>query len=132
MTLPQVNRDAELAIQRKNTEWFIAWNPYPVILIPQVKTKTGTGTEITDGIPRAEQTMRLIPQNEVTPPTTKNNGVTLNGVERVITHVLLGLYDAVLAVGDHWRDGDGFYYEVLFVGRNGYESKGLIEQHGNK
>lgn len=131
MTLPQVNREAELKLQRKNTEWFIAWNPYPVVLVPKVKVKSGTGTKVTDGTPRVEQTMRLIPQSETTPPITSTNGVNLAGTERVITHVLLGLFDAVMQVGDHWRDENNFYYEVLFVARNGYETKGLIEQHGN-
>lgn len=126
MTLPSVNREAELKLQQKNTEWFIAWNPYPVVLIPKVKVKSGTGTQITDGPPRAEQTMRLIPQFETSTPFELDDGT-----ERIITHVLLGQFDAVMAVGDHWRDSDGLYYEVLSILRNGYEIKGLIEQHGN-
>lgn len=121
----QVNRTAELAMHRKNTEWFIAWNPTDLVLIPKVKVKAGTGTKVTDGTARAVQRMRLIPQAETTPPFT-----TPDGVERVVSYVLLGLWGCVMAIGDHWRDVNGFYHEVLDITSNGYEVKGLVEKHG--
>lgn len=131
MTQPrmiEVNREAELAIHRKNTEWFIAWNPIDLVLIPEVKVRSGTGTKITDGPPRPVQRMRLIPQTETTPPT-----IIEDGVERVISFVLLGLHDAQMGVGDHWTDDAGNFYRVVYVNDyNGYEVKGLIEAHGNK
>lgn len=130
MTTPPVDRSAELAVHRKNTEWFIAWNPIDLVLIPKVRTKTGSGSVIEDGPPRPVQRMRLIPQSETTPPTIIDSGT---GQERVISFVLLGTYDAQMDVGDHWTDDAGNYYEVINVNDyNGYEVKGLIEAHGNK
>lgn len=122
-----VMRDFELAIQRRATRWFIAWQPYDVILVPKVKVKSGSGTKETDGTPRPVQRMRLIPQAETQPPTPLNNG----GVERVADFVLLGEYDCEMQIGDHWRDSLGFLYEIFDVtATNGYEVKGLVEKHG--
>ena len=124
--IPAVFRDAELAIHRQNTDWFIGWNPTDITLIPSIKTKTGSGTKITDGTPRLVQTFRLIPQSETTPPTFIEDGV-----ERVVSFVLLGSWNCTMAPGDHWRDVVGELYTVLSVATfNGYEVKGLIEKHG--
>jgi hypothetical protein len=126
---PVVDRETELVVQRKNTEWFIAWHPMDITLIPRIRVKSGTGSKYVDGSPRRVQRMRLIPQNETTRPL-----FTDEGKERVITHTLLGLWDADVAVGDHWTDLDGATYEVLDVATppNGYETKAMIEQHGNR
>jgi len=79
-----------------------------------------------DGTPRISQTFRLIPQSETTPPTFVDNGV-----ERVVSFVLLGQWTATVGVGDHWQDVIGDYFEVLSVATsNGYEVKALIEKHG--
>lgn len=125
---PVVNRVGELALHRKNTEWFIAWNPYEVILIPRIRQKTGSGSKFIDGSPRLTQTMRLIPQSETTQPLA-----TDEGIERLITHVLLGRWDADMAVGDHWTDMAGIRFEIINISTpNGYETKALIEAHGNR
>jgi hypothetical protein len=122
---PVVAREVELEIHRRNTEWFIAWNPYPVTLIPLVRQKSGSGSKWVDGSPRVIQTMRLIPQAETTPPLS-----TTDGKERSITHVLLGRWDADMAIGDHWTDTVGSTFEVIDISTpNGYEVKGLIEEH---
>lgn len=122
---PVVARELELAIHRRNTEWFIAWNPYQVTLIPRVRQKTGSGSRWVDDSPRLTQIMRLIPQSETTPPVT-----TADGKVRSITHVLLGRWDADMAIGDHWVDTVGSTFEVIDISTpNGYEVKGLIEEH---
>lgn len=124
VTTPPVARDTELAYQRRNTTWFIAWNPSNIDLIPTIKVKTGSGTKRTDGTPRATQVMRLIPQNETTTPFT-----TDDGSEHVVSYVLLAEWDCSMEIGDHWVDSNGSRYEVLDTTTNGYEVKGLIEQH---
>jgi hypothetical protein len=122
---PVVSRELELEAHRKNTEWFMAWNPYPVILIPRERVKTGSGSKWVDGEPRVVQTMRLIPQSETAAPLT-----TADGKVRSITHVLLGRWDADVAIGDHWTDTIGSTFEVIDVSTpNGYETKALIEMH---
>lgn len=121
-----VPRAAELVIQRKATDWFIAWNPSEIILIPKIKVKSGSGTKEEDGTPRGMQVFRLIPQAETTPPVPLNNG----GQERVIDYVLLGPWNADMQIGDHWRNTLGFLLEIFDVTSNGYEVKGLVEKHG--
>jgi hypothetical protein len=124
-TEPIVAREPELLIHRRNTEYFIAWNPYPVTLIPRERTKTASGSKWVDGSPRVVQTMRLIPQSETTPPLT-----TADGKVRSITHVLLGRWDADMAIGDHWIDTIGSTFEIVDMSTpNGYELKALIEEH---
>lgn len=122
---PVVQRELELEVQRRNTEWFIAWKPYDVILIPRERVKTGSGSKYIDGEPRVTQTMRLIPQSETTPPLT-----TPDGQVRSVTHVLLGRWDADMEIGDHWTDTIGSTFEILDISTpNGYEMKALIEMH---
>jgi hypothetical protein len=119
-------RQVELRFQRFNTKSFIAWHPTDIRLIPRTAVKTGSGTKWTDGPPRPLQRFRLIPQSETTPPFALEDGT-----ERVISFVLLGLFDAEMFVHDYWRDSMGFRYEILNVtAENGYETKGLIEKHG--
>ena len=123
--VPDVPRELELEAHRKNTEWFIAWNPYEVTLIPRTREKSGSGSRWVDGPPRVVQTMRLIPQSETTLPVT-----TADGKVRQITHVLLGRWDADMAIGDHWTDTVGSTFEVVDMSTpNGYEVKGLIQMH---
>lgn len=125
LTDPVVAREPELLIHRRNTEYFIAWNPYPVTLIPRERVKTSSGSKWVDGSPRVVQTMRLIPQSETTPPVT-----TADGKVRSITHVLLGRWDADMAIGDHWTDTIGSTFEIVDMSTpNGYELKALIEEH---
>jgi hypothetical protein len=125
---PTVARDLELQVQRYNTAWFIAWNPYPVTLIPRERVKTGSGSKWIDGEPRVVQTMRLIPQSETTPPVTTGDGVV-----RSVTHVLLGRFDADMEIGDHWTDTIGSTFEVIDISTpNGYEMKAMIEMHKNR
>lgn len=127
-TDPVVARAIELAIHRRNTEYFIAWNPYQVTLIPRVRQKTGSGSKWVDASPRVTQIMRLIPQSETTPPIT-----TADGKTRSITHVLLGRWDADVAIGDHWTDTGGSTFEVIDLSTpNGYEVKALIEMHKSR
>jgi hypothetical protein len=116
----------ELELQRQATRYFIAWQPYDVVLIPTIKVKSGTGSKRTDGPPRSVQRMRLIPQAETNPPTTMEDGV-----ERIADFVLLGEYDSVMMIGDHWRDSLGFLYEIFDVtATNGYEVKGMVQKRG--
>ena len=118
----------EININRKNTTYFIATNPYPVILIPTVKTKlTNGGHSTTDGPEKPQQICRLIPAQETTQPF-----FNAEGIDRQIDYVLLGRWDADFSIHDHWRDIQGFLYEIVDVQSNGYEIKGAVIKHGNR
>jgi hypothetical protein len=123
---PTVPRNLELQAQRRVTDWFIAWNPIDLELIPQVKVKTGSGSTWDEGPARPTQRMRLIPQAETTEPTRLTDGT-----ERIVDFVLLGSWNAEMEPNDYWLDTLGERYTVLSVSTfNGYEVKGLIEKHG--
>lgn len=122
-----VQRELELAYHRRTTDYFIAWNPIEIVLIPKVRVKSPSGSKEIDGTPKGLQRFRLIPQSETTPPV-----IIEDGVERVIDFVLLGSWNADMTIGDHWRDTLGFYHEILDVTTNGYEVKGMVQKHGGR
>lgn len=127
-TPPVVSLTNEIRINRKNTTYFIRCNPYPVVLIPRLRTKLGTGgTSWVEQSPRPSQIMRLIPAQETTQPSFIDEGK-----ERVIDFVLLGDWSAGMAINDQWRDTAGFLYEVVDIASNAYEIKGAVIKHGNR
>jgi hypothetical protein len=126
---PQINLTAELKAQRKNTSWFIAYDPIQVTLIPRTQTRTASGgTSFVDGEPRLPQIMRLIATT-----SDQKSTVTLDGKERQIDFVLLGQWDAEIEPYDYWRDEEGQRYEVVEIVSAGrlYERKGLVVLHGH-
>lgn len=128
-TTPQIDLTTELRVQRKNTSWYIAYDPIQVTLIPRTKTRTPSGgTAFADGIARLPQIMRLIPTTSDQKPT-----VTLDGKERLIDFTLMGQWDAEMEPYDYWRDGEGQRYEVVEIVSAGkaYERKGLVVLHGH-
>src|ERR1700742_1956592 len=102
-TTPQIDLSTELRVNRRNTEFYIAYDPVQIILIPRVKTRTASGgTTFSDGDARAPQVFRLIPTISDQKPT-----VTLDGKERLIDFTLMGQWDAEMEPYDYWRDGEG-------------------------
>src|SRR5690606_1872061 len=93
-------------------------------LIPTVMVDVNDNGSLqrTDGTPRDPQTFVLIPladPQQVTPATT--------GVARLADYVLLGVHTANVAVGDHWSDAAGNYFEVVSLGDGfGYQVKALV------
>jgi hypothetical protein len=56
---------------------------------------------------------------------------TEDGTERQVDFVLLGEWNAVIAVGDWWEDGLGNRWEVrALIPGNNYESRAVVEAHG--
>lgn len=124
------SRDIELRVNRRNTLAFIAANPSEIVLIPAVKVKTASGgTRIEDGTPRAPQTLRLIDQSG---PASSNPGVqsALDGKQRLVIFQLLGPYDAVIEVGDHWFIGTTRYEVTDVLPFNGYEIRAQVVKYG--
>lgn len=126
---PQIDLTLELAIQRENTSYYIAYDPVEITLIPRTQTRTASGgVKFEDGPPRLPQVMRLIPTTSDQKPT-----VTLDGKERQIDFTLMGQWDAQMEPYDYWRDEEGQKYEVVEIISAGkmYERKGLVVLHGH-
>lgn len=108
------------------TKVFIDMDPTDLALIPTIDQLQPNGTtKRVDGPPRPTQRLKLIPMTFDQRPT-----ITIAGVERVIDYHLLGNWDAVIRVGDHWSDPDGTKYEVIAMSDgHDYEVKVLVERH---
>lgn len=105
--IPTLTR-TEVEINRNSTLYFIAADPVHLSLIPQIEDKTaGGGKKYTDGVPRAQQVFRLIPQQDVMPSIQ-----TPDGIQLTPTFVLMGLYDAVLERWDKF-DLNGHKYQIV-------------------
>lgn len=121
---------AELRAKRRQTSAFIAAQPTTIALIPVSKAKTASGGVVTAQVtPRAEQTLRLIDQSTAggNLPGILRAG---DGQQRKITHQLLGAYDAVMAVGDFWMDGNARLEILELLPFNGYERRAMVTRYG--
>jgi hypothetical protein len=118
--------DSELAVYRANTKAFIDADPITAVLTPQTETKGFSGTKMEAGAPRAPQTFRLIPQNDVTPEV-----MTPDGIQLTPTFVLLGMHDAAMDRWDTFSLGDRKFQIVSPIRprhtvASRYESKGDV------
>lgn len=116
----------ELAIQRRNTEAFIAADPETVVLHPFTRQPNGSGGYKTVASPpRPPQTMRLIPIS-----TTAFERGTLDGEAVTPEFVLLGEWDCAMSRGDKFVL-DGKRYEVVHVQeKRDYQTKGETVYRG--
>jgi hypothetical protein len=123
----------EININRRNTHSFILARPSSIALIPVTATKTASGgTQRADAPPRETQTFRLIEQT-----TTSGNAPgrlpASDGHQTRVSWQLLGEWDAVMAIGDHWTDpksGAGYKVEELLP-YNGYERRARVVAYGD-
>jgi hypothetical protein len=124
-------RAGELQHMRRVTKMFIAANTYPVTLTPAAYVRTGSGGKVrSNGPSRDEQMMRLIDQSGSTgsvPGPVRGE----DGVNRTVTHMLLGAHDAEMEVGDRWTGADGLVYEIVeMFPDNGYERRARVSRYG--
>lgn len=124
-------RPSELKHMRRVTQMFIAANAFAVTLLPAAYVRTGSGGKVrADGTSRDEQMMRLIDQSgsSGSAPGPIRAG---DGVNRVVTHMLLGTHDALMEVGDRWVGADGLTYEIVeLFPDNGYERRARVSRYG--
>jgi len=122
-------RAVELGINRLNTAAFIAADPLILTLTPRIASRAPTGGVITQNGPeRAPQTFKLIMQS---PAGNSIEQRTDDGTERQVDFILLGEWDAEVAVGDWWDDENGNRWEVrAIVPTNHYETRAVVEAHG--
>lgn len=120
----------ELRYHRLNTEAFIAVKPSVIALIPVQRIRSGSGgfTEV-DQPPRSPQTFRIIELGASSSPPIIN---LTDGSQREASFELLGRWDSLMAVGDHWTDqatGREWRIGDVVIG-NGYEQRGLVTERG--
>lgn len=120
----------ELAVNKRNTARFIAARPSVIALTPITRVRTASGgTKVSDLPPRSAQTLRLIEQASA---YGNNPGLlqAQDGKQLKVTYQLLGEFDAVMGVGDHWSEG-GIKFEIAeLLPFNGYERRGQVIQYG--
>lgn len=119
--------DQVLALQRKNTELFIASDPTTVVLVPRIRTRVNGTVHTADGAPRSPQVMKLIMQSPAGGSIEQHGG---DGTERRMDFQLLGTWDAAGDIGDHFIVGDTKYEVVAVVPDNGYERRFVVEAYG--
>lgn len=119
----------ELRTHRRNTAAFIAADPLSVVLQVRGSVRTSSGAfapEAADARPL--QTFKLVLQS---PAGGTLEQRTEDGTERQADFILLGVWDAQIAIGDWWDDDAGNRWEVkAIVPRNGYETRAVVEAHG--
>lgn len=119
----------ELATHRVNTRAFIAADPLRIALQVRGSARTPSGALARERqSERPLQTFKLIMQS---PAGSSIEQRTEDGTERQVDYILLGEWDAQVAVGDYWDDAAGQRWEVVaLVPRNGYETRAVVEAHG--
>lgn len=122
---------AELAVNRLNTNAFIAANPMAVELIPRVMHRGGSGTRWEEKEPRPLQVARLIDQNGGQGPTNIERGDDAR--QRKDQFQLLLPWDGEVEPNDFWVDADGVRYEVTgIIPSNGYERRAAVTRFGQE
>jgi len=114
----------ERSIHRKNTKRFIDSDPTVITLITPVEAMVN-GTKVANYTEdRAAQTFKIIWQGE--------DGIVreIPGGVRRFNFVIVGEYDAELAIGDFWETGDQKHVIEYVYPDNGYEVKAGGVSHG--
>jgi hypothetical protein len=119
----------ELEVNRRNTRRFIAADPIFIVLsVGERIRQPGGGYRRVKVGERPQQRFKLI---MVSPAGGSIDQLTSDGTERRVDFVLLGEYDAQVAVGDWWDDARGNRYEVLsLIPSNGYEVRANVSATG--
>jgi hypothetical protein len=126
-----MSNETELRVNRVNTVRFIAARPTEVTLTPVEKVKTSSGGFRWEDRPdRDPQTFRIIDLNV---PSGNSPGLltAIDGKQLKVISQLLGPYDSVMAVGDHWTDENGKRCEIgELLPYNGYERRAQVIRYG--
>lgn len=114
----------ELDMQRNMTQWFIAAKPSTLVLTPRKRVRHTDGSWVRQAEnPRLPQIMRVIEQAE---PAVI---VQEDGTQRKATYVLLGLWDALVSVGDTFVYAGDPIEVVKLNTDNGYEQRAFCDRY---
>lgn len=125
-----VNVGAELALNRRVTQQFIAANPTTLVLQTGAMVKTAGGGKVRSATAsRPAQVFRLIAQNSAIGnlPGPQSTG---DGEARKSTYQLLGQWDSTMQVGDWWESGGKRFEVIELLPFNGYETRGRVVSDG--
>jgi hypothetical protein len=131
--MPQ-NPEALKALRRQ-TIWFIRDDPFDIVLVPRVKTSfPGGGYEMNDGPPRATQRVKLVYTGSARGVAGKEGiQITEDGAERRYDYVIIGPWNMVAEVGDHWVDARGQVCEITgMIPDNEYERRLTASIYGKR
>jgi len=113
---------ASLSIHRRGTDDFIEADPTDIALIPHSAVWSGGSKTYVAQAPRQMQTFKVIWDGQT--------GVVDEHTRR-FDFILVGRFDATVAIKDQWQDTDGQKYVVEYVyPYNGYEVKCGGSSHG--
>lgn len=118
--------DFELSIHRKGTQKFIDADPTVIVLTPSTEVWSG-GTKTYGSEPdRPAQNFKVIWSGSQDGLVVKSEGTT-----RRFDFILVGSYDAQVAIGDHWNVGEQHFQVEWVAPANGYEVKAGGVSHGD-
>lgn len=121
----------ELFEQRRLTLWFIAQDPTDIVLTPRSKVRTPSGAYMAaDGATRPLQTVKFIYGGST---GSGRAGIVEagDGRERMFSYTIVGNFDAVFGIGDHFVDARGNHWEIEeIMPDNGYEQRANLRSYG--
>lgn len=118
--------EVELSIHRKGTEKFINSDPTEITLIPSTETWSGGTKTYGSESAREAQNFKVIWSG-----SQDGLVVTSQGTTRRFDFILVGTYDAQVAIGDHWEIENQHFQVEWIAPANGYEVKAGGSSHGN-
>ena len=119
--------DIEIALHRKGTVKFIESDPSLITLTPSTETWVGGTKTFSDDVNRTPQYFKVIWSG-----SQDGIAITSEGKTRRFDFILVGAYDALVAIGDHWRVGSQHFQIEWVAPYNGYEVKAGGSSHGSK
>lgn len=114
---------------RRAINRYIEFDHRVISLIPESKTvKPGGIYDNESQTPRAAQKFVLSAYNVYGYNTLAPLGGAGNDLRMYYT--MTGSWDAVVEIGDHWKDGETTYRVISFLPKNDYETRCLVVAFG--
>lgn len=113
-----------MSINRQATEWFINDDPTLVTLKTKTWVSSGGSKESVNGPDRVQQKFKIIYDGST------GQVKTADGETRRFDFIIVGKYDAAVAIGDYWDEGNQRYTIDYIFPNNGWEMKCGGTTHG--
>jgi hypothetical protein len=117
-----------LDVAKANTSQFINLDPTVITLTPRVETFVAGTRKRVDGVPRVAQVFKLIWVDF----GAGFAPIIAGGETRRFDFILVGNYDAIVEIGDHWVIGNQDNSIDYIYPPNGYEVKAGGTSQGAK
>jgi hypothetical protein len=122
-----ISSETGLAENRRLTEYYIAHDPTTITLIPVKQTRQPGG-----GFKAERQTPRSPQQFKVVAVINNWDGIAAvqGGEVQGWAYILVGQWDAEIAIGDLWEDGDNTYRVTAILQASDYEKRCAVSSFG--